>query len=90
MSYKKAKNLLPAELMELIQNYVEGETIYIPRRNDQKKQWGSNTAIKKELEVRNTAIYNDYLYGMDIAALAMKYYLSAKSIQRIVLTEKRK
>lgn len=79
MSYKKAKNLLPADLMELIQNYVEGETIYIPRRNDQKKKWGSNTAI-----------YNDYLYGIDIAALAMKYYLSAKSIQRIVLTERRK
>lgn len=40
MSYKKANNLLPAELIALIQNYVDGEYIYIPRRQDSKKSWG--------------------------------------------------
>lgn len=40
MSYKKANNLLPAELIALIQNYVDGETIYIPRRQDRKKIGG--------------------------------------------------
>lgn len=90
MSYKKAINLLPAELVELIQNYVDGEYIYIPRREDNKKSWGSNTVTKRELDLRNTKIYNDYQSGMDIAILVEKYYLSSKSIERIVLKEKRK
>ncbi|MFY0517825.1 CD3324 family protein [Lysinibacillus sp. UGB7] len=89
MSYKKAQNLLPAELVELIQNYVDGEYIYIPRREDNKKSWGSSTATRRELAVRNAKIFNDYQTGMTIT-LAEKYYLSLKSIQRIVLQEKRK
>lgn len=90
MSYKKAKNLLPAELVELIQQYVDGEYIYIPRREDNKKSWGSDTATRRELDLRNSAIYKDYLAGIDVVALGEKYYLSSKSIQRIVLKEKRK
>ncbi|WP_419962412.1 CD3324 family protein [Psychrobacillus sp. BM2] len=89
MSYKKANNVLPAELIELIQKYVDGEYIYIPRREDNKQSWGSNTATIRELNIRNTTIYNDYLSGIDVAELGRKYYLSAKSIQRIVLKEKR-
>ncbi|MFJ7980983.1 CD3324 family protein [Lysinibacillus xylanilyticus] len=90
MSYKKAKHILPAELLELIQEYVDGEYIYILRRSEHKKNWGSGTTIREELDVRNSKIYNDYLSGMDPANLAEKYYLSSKSIQRIVLKEKRK
>ncbi|ATP41628.1 hypothetical protein CSE16_17185 [Solibacillus sp. R5-41] len=90
MSYKRARSILPAELVELIQNYVDGEYIYIPRREDNKKSWGSKTATKRELDLRNAMIYNAYLSGMDIATLAETYYLSSKSIERIVLKEKRK
>ncbi|MGE7979508.1 CD3324 family protein [Psychrobacillus sp. NPDC093200] len=90
MSYKNAKNLLPAELIELIQNYVDGEHIYIPLREDNKKCWGSNTSTRRELDLRNSNIYYDYLSGMDMTILSGKYYLSFKSIQRIVLNEKRK
>ncbi|MFJ7973526.1 CD3324 family protein [Psychrobacillus sp. NPDC096389] len=90
MSYRKAKNLLPAELVELIQQYVDGEYIYIPRREDNKKSWGSATATRRELDFRNSAIYKDYLSGINVAALGEKYYLSSKSIQRIILKEKRK
>ncbi|MDM5249124.1 MULTISPECIES: CD3324 family protein [unclassified Lysinibacillus] len=89
MSYKKAKHILPAELVELIQKYVDGEYIYIPRREDNKKSWGSSTSTRKELDLRNSNIYNDYLSGLDMATLGGKYYLSSKSIQRIILTEKR-
>lgn len=90
MSYKKVKHILPAELIELIQTYVDGEYIYIPRKEDNKKSWGSGTATKRELELRNSSIYHDYLSGIDTTTLGEKYYLSSKSIQRIVLIEKRK
>ncbi|WP_042476072.1 CD3324 family protein [Bacillus ndiopicus] len=90
MSYKKAKHVLPSELLALIQEYVDGEFIYIPRKKEHKKCWGSSTSTRQELSLRNTAIYKDYLSGMDMVTIGEKYFLSIKSIQRIVLTEKRK
>ncbi|MEK5332929.1 MULTISPECIES: CD3324 family protein [unclassified Lysinibacillus] len=90
MSYKKANNLLPAELIALIQNYVDGEYIYIPRRQDSKKSWGAGTTTRNELDVRNNNIYQEYLSGTDMETLSATYYLSLKSIQRIILKEKRK
>ncbi len=32
MSYKKALDILPEELINIIQHYVDGEYIYIPRK----------------------------------------------------------
>ncbi len=90
MSYIKADNILPLELVELIQAYIDGEYIYIPRKEENKKSWGSRTNTRKELDLRDCNIYKDYLEGTVIDTLAEKYYLSSKSIQRIVLKEKRK
>lgn len=89
MSYKKATKVLPTDLVALIQDYIDGEYIYIPRRTDQKKSWGSNTSTRSELKQRNNDIYNDYLDGIHVNVLAEKYYLSNKSIQRIILQEKK-
>lgn len=90
MSYQKAQNILPIELLDLIQKYVDGECIYIPRKASNKKNWGANTTIREEFEIRNSKIYNEYQYGHSLEYLSIKYYLSLKSIQRIVLQEKRK
>lgn len=89
MSYKKAVSILPLELIELIQSYVDGEYIYIPRKEENKKTWGSNTAIKDELLYRNKNIFMDFVEGVSMEELAEKYFLSVKSIQRIILQEKR-
>lgn len=90
MSYKKATNILPMELVELIQSYVDGEYIYIPRKEENRKEWGSLSSARKQLDLRNSKIYRDYLLGIKVSTLAEKYYLSPKSIQRIILQEKRK
>ena len=84
MSYKKAEDILPMELIELIQQYVDGENIYIPRKAGNRKEWGGNTETKQVLFVRNEQIYADYRSGVTTSELAGKYYLSEKSIQRIV------
>lgn len=85
MSYVKAIDVLPNEILELIQNYVDGEYIYIPRKEDNKKSWGESTDYRKEIEKRNSMIYQEYKTGVKIKNLAEKYFLSEKSIQRIVL-----
>lgn len=90
MSYKKADKILPKELLELIQQYVEGESIYIPRRTENRRSWGDGTGIQQEIAARNAMLYRDYRNGADPAGLADKYCLSLKSVQRILLQEKRK
>jgi Mor family transcriptional regulator len=42
------------------------------------------TGAKKELRRRNTSIYRDYLSGEKVPVLASRYFLSDKTIQRII------
>ena len=84
MNYKKAEDVLPKEILSLIQDYIDGECIYIPRKKENRKSWGEKTSIKEELKVRNENIFKDYESGISI-----KYFLSEKSIQRIVLQIKK-
>ena len=84
MGYIRAEKILPVEIIELIQQYVDGENIYIPRKLAHRRAWGTGTQIKQELLVRNQQIYRDYLEGNKISELASRYYLSEKSIQRIL------
>ncbi len=84
MGYIKAEEILPTEIIELIQQYVDGENIYIPRKAAHRQAWGTSTQIRQELLTRDRQIYRDYLTGISIPELAGKYYLSEKSIQRIL------
>ena len=89
MGYKKAEEILPLEIIQLIQLYVDGETIYIPRKENERQQWGKNTQIRRELAERNQQIFKDFQNGEQISRLADKYFLSEKSIQRIVYKMKK-
>ena len=84
MSYKKATHVLPDYLLLKVQKYIDGEFLYIPRIADNKKVWGTNTSTRQEIQNRNKQIYADYLSGIKMSILAEKYYLSLKSIQRII------
>ncbi|MBD5459345.1 MAG: hypothetical protein HDR26_00150 [Lachnospiraceae bacterium] len=84
MGYIRAEEILPIEVIELIQQYVDGESIYIPRKAANRQAWGAGTQIRQELLTRNRQIYMDYLAGSRISELACKYCLSEKSIQRIL------
>lgn len=88
MSYKKAVHLLPESLLEQIQEYVDGESIYIPKKPENKREWGSETSIRLEYARRNRQIYEQYLAGSETKTLSEDYYLSIKTIQRIIRQEK--
>ncbi|MCM1026997.1 MAG: CD3324 family protein [Roseburia sp.] len=84
MSYKKAEEVLPRELLASVQQYVDGQMLYIPRRAEEKRTWGSATETRKRLELRNAEIYAKYCEGISVEALADTYFLTGKSVQRII------
>lgn len=86
MSYLRAEEILPRELIETIQQYVSGKSIYIPSK--EKQDWGSQTDTRKKLGIRNREICEKYLNGVPTSSLAKEYFLSEKSVQRIIRSER--
>ena len=84
MRYIKAEDILPEDVVELIQQYVDGETIYIPRKAENRLTWGCRTSYKAELKQRNERIHQEYASGATICMLSKRYHLSEKSIRRIL------
>lgn len=88
MSYIKAEIILPQELLALVQEYADGQYLYIPKKSDNHKSWGENTESKNNTKLRDIEIYSKYKLGTCASDLAEEFYLSLKSIQRIILKEK--
>ena len=84
MSYIKAENILPEELIRQIQEYADGVYIYIPRKPGTRHNWGQETTYKGELKARNDRIRSEYAAGTSVAVLSQIYHLSEKSIRRIL------
>ena len=83
MKYINAEEILPKELIEKIQSFVAGGYVYIPIY-DEKKAWGTNTGIRKELSERNEMICQQYEDGCDIKELSRRYCLCESSIYKII------
>ena len=56
MSYKRADEVLPENILEILQMYVSGEAIYVPKKKECRKRWGSSTGVNETLRVRNEQI----------------------------------
>ena len=84
MSYIKAEEILPEELIRSIQEYADGVYIYIPRKPGTRHKWGQETDYKAELKARNDGIRSDHTAGVSVQTLSRKYHLSEKSIRRIL------
>ncbi|MBY0756411.1 hypothetical protein K5V21_13225 [Clostridium sardiniense] len=84
MKYKKAQDILPQDLVIKLQEFIDGSYLYIPKKDSNKKSWGDNTGIKKDLYARNKKMYEDFNNGMTVKELSTKYYLVDNSIRRIL------
>lgn len=84
MSYAKAEEVLPAEVLAIVQEYVDGQILYIPRKSGHKRMWGADTDTRRNLELRNARIYAEFQEGISVKALAKEYFLTEKSVQRII------
>ena len=76
MKYTRAIDVLPNEIIEIIQEYIDGEYIYIPRKFENHKSWGEKSGIKNSLKIRNNEIYKKYIQGTSIYELTKEYFLS--------------
>ena len=75
MSYINIYDVLPKEIVEQIQEYVDGVN---------HKSWGSNTDTKQLVSSRNHQIRLEHQNGLTVSELAQKYFLAEKTIQKIV------
>ncbi len=84
MGYKKAKDVLPHDLLHAVQQYIDGEYLYIPRKTGNKLPWGTTTETKHTLRARNRDIVAGRLAGCSVSDLAERYCLSEKAIYKIL------
>lgn len=89
MGYMRAEDILPKDVLELVQQYADGQMIYIPRKSDCHKSWGAGTETKKALMIRNEQMYEEYQSGVTITQLSARYFLTEKSVQRIIRNHKK-
>ena len=84
MRYMRAADVLPADLIDQIQSYIDGEYLYIPRKKAHRKAWGAANGRRAETLSRNLEIYRRYRSGTSVEKLAEIYFLAPKSVQKII------
>ncbi len=84
MKYINAKTILPDELVRELQQYIQGEYLYIPALYEQRKQWGEKTGYRNQLKQRNSEIRIQYQTGTSVEVLAIQYCLSLSAIRKII------
>ncbi|MDA5561243.1 CD3324 family protein [Exiguobacterium sp. MMG028] len=84
MKYVNAQHILPEHLLREVQQYVQGETLYVPTPTHTKRKWGTVNGGKQLLEERNEAIRAAFRNGERIDSLAMSYHLATHTIRKIV------
>jgi len=81
--YVNAEEVLPAELLAEIRQYVQGAALYIPKQGD-KAGWGEKNGTRNLLRQRNLEIASRHRRGESIARLMEEYHLGYDSIKKIV------
>lgn len=75
--------MLPQELVEQLQEYVQGAQIYVPIKGEP-AGWGTKSGTRVMLARRNADIRRSYVAGESIEALAERYFLSQDSVRKIL------
>nr|WP_261130426.1 CD3324 family protein [Bacillus sp. Marseille-Q3570] len=84
MEYKNGKEVFPPSLLQEVQEHIQGELIYIPKKNNQRAGWGEMNGSRQLLARRNQEIYQFYKDGWSFEELEQKFNLSIESIRKII------
>lgn len=89
MDYKNGKVILPPELLKQLQEYVQGDMVYIPKREENRTGWGEGNGARRVIRSRNREICDAYRSGAKIEELAAAFCLSEDSIRKILRTARK-
>lgn len=87
--YRNASEILPANVLALVQRYAAGEQLYIPLPDQQRTPWGARSGTRAALAERNAEIRERRLAGASLEELAQAYHLSTEAIRKILRTKDR-
>ena len=75
MKYENADSIFPEKLLIEIRQYVPEGYVYISPQSS-RKEWGSVSGQREELEKRNNEIYKEYHAGKSVDTICLGIYLS--------------
>ena len=84
MGYRNVREVLPDDLIKKIQEYIDGESIYIPKKEIR------SVNLKQDNSVRDREIFEKYQKGCKVTNLAEEYYISTQGIYKIIAKQRRK
>ncbi|ASB90890.1 CD3324 family protein [Bacillus sonorensis] len=87
MAYLNAAAILPEKLISEIQQYVQGETIYIPKPVSAHQKWGARSGARKLIDDRNALMKKAFKNGRTIDQLADDHHLSVETVKKIVYSK---
>jgi len=88
MGYRNAADVLPEELLKELQEYIEGEILYVPKAAP-KKDWGESSGSRSYYLERNRQIREKFFSGMSMEELADEYGLAQNTIHKIIYGSER-
>lgn len=86
-NYKNGKDVLPVDLLAEVQKFVQGELIYIPKKESNRAGWGEVNGARNYLHRRNREIRNLFRKGWPMERLSNHFHLSEDSIKKIVRSD---
>jgi Mor family transcriptional regulator len=87
LRYVNAKEVLPPDILALVQEYSGGALIYVPKKDDDKIGWGQKNGTRAQVHLRNCDILDAYRKGASICELMLEYCLSEASIRKILYSK---
>jgi len=89
MKYVNAKDILPEEILKLLQTYAAGTLLYVPKEGEE-KSWGEVSGYRTYLLKRNRMILNFFQYGVSLDEISNTFGLSEGTVKKIVYNKKRR
>ena len=84
MKYRNAGDILPDKLLKELQQYAQGEVLYVPSDKVRKK-WGTRSGAKIFYEQRNEEIRRKYFnLKVSLEELCEEYSLSDETVKKIL------
>ena len=89
MKYENARDVLPPDVLKLVQRHSAGKLIYVPQARE-RLPWGERSGYRLQLDERNAAIRRRFVAGSTADDLADEYFLTPETIKKIVYSRKEK